>query len=215
VKNVNSWAQRPSHKGAGGIQFRSESSEMRKFVVGIIVGVLLVMAGGFFYFSLGMAPTATTDSPMLFEKKLAKMALNARLDKEKKMDPTVPADENNYLAGAEVYKQHCAVCHGLPGQEKTAIAEGMFPPPPQLFHGVGVTDDPAWESYWKAQNGIRLTGMPGFKKRLTDTQLWQVALLLANADKIPASVRSALTEDIPKTTPPAAPAQAAKQPGKM
>lgn len=171
---------------------------MGKFVVGIIVGFLLVMAGGYFYLSLGMAPAAVTDSPLPFERKLAHMALDARIDKAKKTDPAVPANEENYLAGAEVYKQHCAVCHGLPGKEKTAIAEGMFPPPPQLFRGTGVTDDPAWESYWKAQNGIRLTGMPGFKARLTDVQLWQVAQLLANADKIPASVRSSLTEDAPK-----------------
>lgn len=183
---------------------------MVKLVVGIIIGVLLVMAGGYFYFSLGIAPAATTDSPMLFEKKLAKMALSAHFGKEKKSDPAVPADETNYLAGAEVYKQHCAVCHGLPGKEKTAIAEGMYPPPPQLFRGTGVTDDPAWESFWKAQNGLRLTGMPGFKGRLTDTQLWQVAQLLANADKIPASVKSALAPDEPKLIPVAAPAQAPK-----
>jgi mono/diheme cytochrome c family protein len=83
----------------------------------------------------------------------------------------------------------------------------MYPPPPQLFRGTGVTDDPAWETYWKAQNGIRMTGMPGFKGRLTDSQLWQVAQLLANADKISATVKSDLAGDAPKVTPIAAPAQ--------
>jgi hypothetical protein len=32
-------------------------------------------------------------------------------------------------------------------------------------------------------NGIRLTGMPSYKGVLTDTEIWQVSLLLANADK--------------------------------
>lgn len=50
----------------------------------------------------------------------------------------------------------------------------MFPKPPQLFRGKGVTDDPASETYWKAANGIRLSGMPSFKTKLSDTQLWQV-----------------------------------------
>jgi len=45
----------------------------------------------------------------------------------------------------------------------------MFPKPTHLFKGV--TDDPASESYWKAARGIRLSGMPAFKDRLTDTQL--------------------------------------------
>jgi len=84
------------------------------------------------------------------------------------------------------------VCHGLPGQQETAIAHGLFPNAPQLFKGKGVTDDPAGDTYWKAANGIRLSGMPGFKGSLNDTQLWQVALLVANAEKLSPAVRSAL-----------------------
>ncbi len=181
---------------------------MLKLIVGIVLGVLLVPAGMYFYFAKGLAPIAVTDAPFPFEKKLANMALDAHLDKQQKTEPVVPADETNYLAGAQVFKENCAVCHGLPGREKTAIAEGMYPPPPQLFRGVGVTDNPAWESFWKAENGIRMTGMPGFKGRLTEVQLWQVAQLLANADKIPASVKNALASDEPKLMPVAAPAQA-------
>src|SRR2546421_6687709 len=51
-----------------------------------------------------------------------------------------------------------------------AVAQGMYPEPPQLFHGTGVTDDDAWESYWKVENGIRMSGMPGFKGPLTETR---------------------------------------------
>jgi mono/diheme cytochrome c family protein len=68
----------------------------------------------------------------------------------------------------------------------------MYPAPPQLFHGVGVTDDDAWESYWKVENGIRMTGMPGFKGQLTEPQIWQVSVLVKNADKISAAVRTEL-----------------------
>ena len=48
---------------------------------------------------------------------------------------------------------------------------------------MGVSDDPPGETYWKVANGIRLTGMPSFKSVLTETEMWQVSLLLANADK--------------------------------
>src|SRR5260370_18046004 len=88
------------------------------------------------------------------------------------------------MAAAKVYKEQCARCHGLPNESKTAVAQGMYPPPPQLFHGTGVTDDDAWESYWKVENGIRMSGMPAFKERLTEAQIWQVAVLVKNADKI-------------------------------
>lgn len=174
-------------------------------LIGVLLGVLLVGVCIYFYFSTGTAPAATTDSPMPFEKRLARMALSAHIDKQKAGEPPIPTDEKNYLNGVEIYKKNCAVCHGLPG-ERSFIAEGMYPKPPQLFQGVGVTDDPASETYWKAENGIRLTGMPGFKGRLTETEIWQVSLLLANADKIPDSVKAALTA--PATPQAAAPGDA-------
>ena len=177
----------------GGILKRAVNGHMVKgLIVGILLGILLVAGCCYFYFATGRAPVATTDPAMPFEKKFAHMALDARIEKEKVPESPVTADEKSYLSGAEVYKDNCAVCHGLPDQPKTNIAQGMYPPPPQLFHGTGVSDDPASETYWKAENGIRLTGMPGFKGRLTETQIWEVSVLLANSDKIPASVKAAL-----------------------
>jgi mono/diheme cytochrome c family protein len=76
----------------------------------------------------------------------------------------------------------------------------MYPPPPQLWkkhatgNVVGVSDDDAGETYWKVANGIRLTGMPAFNHVLTDTQMWQVTLLLKNADQqLPDPVMKILT----------------------
>ncbi len=165
---------------------------MGKFVFGLIVGLIVIPLGVYVYFSTGIAPVATSAPPMPFEKRLAGMALHARQEKE--MPKTVPiaADETTYAVGAQVYKEHCAVCHGLPGVPQTAIAKGMFPKPPKLMEGTGVTDDPPGETYWKVAGGIRMTGMPGFDKDLSTTQMWQVSLLLANADKLPASVKDSL-----------------------
>jgi mono/diheme cytochrome c family protein len=45
------------------------------------------------------------------------------------------------------------------------------------------------ETYWKVRNGIRLSGMPSFNSLLNETQMWQVSVLLAGADKpLPANV---------------------------
>ena len=156
---------------------------MKGFVVGVVLTLVCAAAVLYTYFAVGFAPVATSAPEMPFEARLARLALHARIDKE--MPKTVPieASESNYLAGARAYRENCAVCHGLPGKEPTAIARGMFPKPPQLFKGKGVTDDPPGETYWKVANGIRLTGMPSYKEILTDTEMWQVSVLLANADK--------------------------------
>jgi thiosulfate dehydrogenase len=166
---------------------------LKGLIWGILLGALLVLGGVFFYFATGRAPVAVTAPEMPFEHKMAHMALNAYLNKLPHPSPQVLADEKNLLEGAKVYKEHCAVCHGLPGQEPTAIAAGMAPRPPQLFKGTGVTDDEEWESYWKVAGGIRMTGMPGFKGSLSDTQIWQVAVLVKNADKITPAARAELS----------------------
>ena len=174
---------------------------------GFILAIAILLGCVFFYFWSGLAPVATADPPMPFEKKLANMALDAHIEKQHIPASSVPADEPNFLAGANIYKQHCALCHGLPGQPPVGYATTMFPKPPQLFRGKGVTDDPASETYWKAANGIRLSGMPSFKTRLSETQLWQVSELLAHANEIPESVKRVLIPDSPASV--LAPAQPA------
>jgi thiosulfate dehydrogenase len=188
--------------------------QLKAFIFGIVVAVIAIAAGFYFYFATGSAPVAAAAQAMPFEKMLAKKALHARVEKE--MPKTVPisADESAYAAGAQVYRENCAVCHGLPQQPKTAIAAGEYPEPPQLFQGKGVTDDPAGETYWKVANGIRLTGMPGFGKSLSTTQMWQVSLLLANADKLPASVQQTLAAPLQPPPPQPAPAPAPRRRGR-
>jgi len=180
---------------------------LKGLIWGILIGVLLVAGGLFSYFATGRAPVAVTAPEMPFEHKMAHMALDAYLKKLPHPAPQVPFDDKNMLEGAKVYKENCSVCHGLPGQTPTAIAEGMAPRPPQLFKGTGVTDDEEWESYWKIEGGIRMTGMPGFKGRLTETQIWQAAVLVKNADKISAAVRAELTPSPAAPAPSPAPAK--------
>lgn len=165
---------------------------LKGLLLGILVGILLIVGGVYYYLSSGRVPVATSAPPLPLEKRIASMGLHAYLDKLQHPQPQVPADEANLIIGAKVYKEQCATCHGLPGEPKSAVTQGMYPEPPQLFHGVGVTDDEPWESYWKVENGIRMSGMPGFKGQLTETQIWQVAVLVKNADKISEAVRKEL-----------------------
>jgi hypothetical protein len=108
-----------------------------KFLAGLLLGLLIVPFGLYLYFTGGSAPVATTDSDMPFENYFAHKALNARIAKDMPKNVPIQPTEANYLAGADLYKQHCAVCHGLPLSPKTAIATGMYPHPPLLFEGKG------------------------------------------------------------------------------
>jgi thiosulfate dehydrogenase len=177
---------------------------VKGIIVGILLTLLVVVGGAYRYFSGGHAPVATKSPEVPFEHKFAHMALNAYLDKLPHPNPPVPENEPSFLEGAKVYKEQCAVCHGLPGEPKNAIASGMFPAPPQLFKGTGVTDDEAWETYWKVYGGIRMSGMPGFSDSLSETKMWQVSVLLRNADKISPAVKAELAAAAPPAAAPAA-----------
>lgn len=182
---------------------------MSKFIVGLVIGFLLFPGLAYFYIASGRAPVATSDPTLPFEKLLARTALHARMDKEMPKSAPIQANEATYEAGANIYKQDCAECHGLLNQPESAVPKGMFPHPPQLLTTDGmVTDDPPGETYWKVKNGIRLSGMPGFHASLSQDQMWQVSLLLADADKLPDKVKQNL--ELAPTTPPPAPAAAPK-----
>jgi mono/diheme cytochrome c family protein len=169
---------------------RGKGGPVKAFLLGVFVGLAGTAAAVYAYFGGGFVPVATKAPPMPFERMLASRALHARLGKEMPKTAPIEAGEANYLAGAHEYVEHCAVCHGLPGKPEPAIARGEFPKPPQFFGGDTVTDDPPGATYWKTANGIRLTGMPSFDKTLTE--MWQVSLLLANADKLPPAVTALL-----------------------
>lgn len=183
---------------------------MRPFLIGLILGTLAMPLLVYFYFASGNAPVATSAPDMPFEQMLAHKALNARIDREMPKSVPISADEAALASGAQVYREQCAVCHSLPGHPETAIAAGMYPRPPKLLEGKGVTDDPPAESFWKVANGIRLTGMPGFRQSLSETQMWQVSLLVAQADKLPKSVLDGLSGPSSAEAKPAAPPKATK-----
>jgi thiosulfate dehydrogenase len=177
---------------------KENGTAMKQFIFGVIAALVLIVVGGYAYLALGLAPVATAAPPLPFEKRITSIALNARIDKEAPKSSPIPASDAVYAGGAKIYRDHCAVCHGLPGQEQTAIAKGEFPKPPELFKLKGVTDDPVGETYWKVANGIRLTGMPGFSDSLSTEQMWQVTLLLLDRDKLPPAVQTTLQAPLPQ-----------------
>jgi thiosulfate dehydrogenase len=169
-----------------------------KLVLGFVLGILAVVAGLFLYLQFGPLPVAVADDAFPLEKQVVRVPLHARIEREKKEAP-FGTSEDVFEGGAKVYRAQCASCHGTPGHD-VAFAKEMYPSAPQLWkkhprgNVVGVSDDEVGETYWRVAHGIRLTGMPSYSQVLTDTEMWQVSLLLKNADKeLPGPVTDILT----------------------
>jgi len=170
------------------------SSPFRGFVLGIFITLMGLAVGAYLFVRTGGIAMETTAPPLPLEKTVADMALRASLAHAADQKNPLPFNDDTMLAGAQRYKQYCAVCHGTPRQPRTAISKGMFPDPPQLFEKEGMmADDPEGETFWKVTHGIRLSGMPGFKSTLSDTERWQLTTLVAHADKLPPAVQTELT----------------------
>ena len=174
---------------------------MKKFLLGLVLGVLIPPLGVLAYFKFGNPPVATADPPLPFEKQIVRVPLKARIEREMPKTVPFPADNAVYAAGAAIYRAQCVACHGLPDRP-SSFAKGMFPAAPQLFerHGdhVGVSDDEPGDTYWMVKNGVRLTGMPGYERVLNEMEIRQVTLLLHNADKLPPGVMKLLAPDAAK-----------------
>ena len=174
------------HKRGYSSDGRSKS-RFGAFVLGILCALVVLLAGAGIYLKFGHPPVAVADKPFPMEAQIVRVPLGARIARQTQQPP-FGISEDVFEAGAKSYATSCASCHGSPGHD-SPFAKWMYPPAPQLWkkHGsssvVGVSDDPAGTTFWKIRNGIRLTGMPAYEHIYSDTQMWQIALLLKNADQ--------------------------------
>ncbi len=179
---------------------------MSKFLIGLLIGTILVPAGFYLYLLSGDAPIATWAKPMPMERFLVKTAMHATIDRQETPIHLGNVSDGSLVAGAHIYRQDCAFCHGLPGRAPTGPAEGMFPPPPQFFRpNAEKIDDPAGEVYWKVKNGLRLTGMPAFRASLSDTQIRELTGFLEDATTLPPAAMAVLKTSRAKTQEPSSP----------
>jgi mono/diheme cytochrome c family protein len=95
--------------------------------------------------------------------------------------PALPSlDDNVKIAmGTEHFAAHCAVCHGAPGVPHGDIAQGLYPPPPDLTKSAQRYS--AAELFWILKNGIKSTGMPAWNDH-SDDELWATVAFL---EKLP------------------------------
>ncbi len=100
---------------------------MKKFIVGVIIGLLIPAVVGYCYIRFGFAPIATSAPPMPFEEKAANMIKRAHMQKEMPKNVAMQPTEDNLTQGANLYAANCSFCHGVPDQPASLAAKGMFP----------------------------------------------------------------------------------------
>jgi thiosulfate dehydrogenase len=164
---------------------------MRKFLVGLIIGVLLVGVGSFVYVHYGYLDMRADQAPGTLENTYMRGAMDKYADRyaPKAENPIQPTDAN-LIEGVHLYKANCAVCHG--GPEKPVVALGFNPKVPQFLKDA--PDMPEYQNFWITKHGIKMTGMPAWEKVMSDDEIWKVTTFLTrmeDLDKLPPAVQAA------------------------
>jgi thiosulfate dehydrogenase len=166
---------------------------LKTFVAGILAALVVALVCGYIVLRSGLIPANADAKPGRLETWVAGTSLQATLAREAHKGPNpVALTDENLVAGIDLYRQHCAICHGTAKGDASAspVGKGLYPQPPQLATD-GVEDDTEGVSFWKIKHGIRWTGMPSWKGSLTDQQIWTLALFLKHMDKLPPAVERA------------------------
>ncbi len=164
---------------------------LRGFLFGFIVGLITIPVAAWIYIETGSAPVRTSASPLPLERYIARIALHRKIASGAPARAPAQPSTAQLADSAKEYQQHCEMCHGLPA-ERSHMAKAMYPNPPALLSGKGVTDDPVEDTYWVVKNGVRLSGMPAFDQILSDDDIWRISYLLKNAHNLPAAVQTEL-----------------------
>lgn len=158
-------------------------------VLTIIATLILASAGGLAFMASGLYPIAA-DKPhfaplrwLLEAGRTRSVEFHSRGLQSPNLNDW-PLVRNGFV----LYRKNCQPCHGAPGIAADQIGIGINPKPPSL-----VTTGTDWsnsEIYWIVSHGLKMSGMPAFAPRLSETDRWGIVAFLRRLSRVsPAEYR--------------------------
>ncbi|MDE2488987.1 MAG: cytochrome c [Alphaproteobacteria bacterium] len=138
---------------------------------GVLAGVvgLVEVAGGF-------DTAATHPFPQPATWLVHRTMIDSVKWRAQSVSPPPKFTEPQVMAGFRDYDADCAMCHGAPGVGRQPWVAGMDPPPPYLLDAAN-----RWrpeELYFIVSEGVKMTGMPAWRKALPKDEIWNIVAFL-------------------------------------
>jgi predicted CXXCH cytochrome family protein len=149
---------------------------MRKFVFALaFIVVALAAAGGLFYELALPGLYSARQTPSKAEVEAATWLLRHSVAEHDaaRVEPLAPS-EADIAAGASLFQQKCASCHGFDARGHTMVGQHVYPRVPSLHDLMPTLTD--GQAFAYIRDGIRNTAMPAWN--LPEKQIWQVVLFL-------------------------------------
>jgi mono/diheme cytochrome c family protein len=131
------------------------------FLAGALSAVALLIGVGGVYM-IGTHGLSAREQPGVLERWMARQARTLAVPKDARRRENPVADSPQAQADARAHwADHCAACHSNNGSGDVEMGKHMYPPAPDMRQQETqrLTDG---ELFFIIQNGIRMTGMPGW-----------------------------------------------------
>lgn len=161
---------------------RSSGSGGRLFL-GILLGIAIGVAGVFAWLHFTSVPIKLFGSGGARDTRTLHVPITSRMASIAQSAPFGPS-EDVFENAAHTYRAKCAQCHGA-WHHSSSTGIAMTPPAKQFWVEKGDTtlrDLTSREVYDRILQGEHESGMPAFANSLSDTQIWQLSLLLKSSD---------------------------------
>ena len=141
-------------------------------LLGIVgVGMVAVLAAAAYVLRSGIS---TRPEPSAIEATVARHLRHLAVPRDAIAESNpVPRDAAALADGRGHFADHCAQCHANDGSGNTAIGRNLYPRAPdmRLSATQELTDG---EIFWIIENGVRFTGMPGWKTPGSEEGSWKL-----------------------------------------
>jgi mono/diheme cytochrome c family protein len=84
--------------------------------------------------------------------------------------------------GLTLYREHCVICHGAPGEGRQRVGVGLNPNPPPLEQAIERWSDA--EIFWTTAYGLKMAGMPSFLLGRTPEEIWAIVAFVRQMNRL-------------------------------
>jgi mono/diheme cytochrome c family protein len=164
--------------------------------VGIAIVALVVAMGvgaaGFVFWGVYNVSALQQHTEPVFT--ILNLALDRSIRQRAEEIEVPPLTADMAEQGRLIYQRKCVQCHGAPGVGRDDVGKGLSPVPPNLAH-TAKTKSTA-EVFWSIKHGIKMTGMPSWRFKYTDEQIWSVvAFVMRLPELTPAEYQALVAND--------------------
>jgi mono/diheme cytochrome c family protein len=168
----------------------------RVLVAGVVLGAVSIAA----YTAANFGGFSTRTPPTVFERGVARAARRLAIPaKAQRAANPVTFSADVWAKARAHFADHCANCHANDGSGRTELGQSLYPNAPDMrLEGTQNLSD--GELYWIIENGIRLSGMPGWGTGGdNDTDTWTLVHFIRHLNDLTADHLAAMAALNPRT----------------